>query len=75
MDKKRLKQIVRRGWDLLVVLIWGAYVYEIVFTANSQDYGVKEWGLFGGLTFTIGVQLWSIFQKSIKPERVDSRNS
>jgi hypothetical protein len=75
MDKRRLKQIGRRGWDLLVVLIWGAYVYEIVFTANSQDYGVKEWGLFGGLTFTIGVQLWSIFQKSKKPERVDSRNS
>jgi len=72
MENKRLKKIGRRGWDLLVVLIWGAYVYEIVFTANPQDYGVKEWGLFGGLTLIVGVQLWSLFHWSKKPEKVES---
>ena len=72
MNKKRLKQIGRRGWDLLIVVIWSTYVYEIIFTTNSQDYGVKEWGLFAGLTLVIGMQLWSLFLVSKKPENIDS---
>lgn len=74
MNKKRLRQIGRRGWVLLIVLIWSSYVYEIIFTTNSQDYGVKEWGLFGGLTLVIASRLWSLFFVAKKPKNMVSED-
>lgn len=75
MSKKRLKQVGRRAWVLLIVVIWCTYVYEIIFTTNSQDYGVKEWGLFAGLTLVIGMQLWSLFSVAKKPGTMKSEDS
>jgi hypothetical protein len=74
MMNKKLKRFFRIRWRVLVVLIWLTYVYEILFTDHSQSYGVKEWGLFGGLTFTIGVEIWSLFHLSKKPKKEDFKN-
>lgn len=75
MNKKRLKQVRRRAWVLLIVVIWSTYVYEIISTTNSQDYGVKEWGLFAGLTLVIGMHLWSLFSVAKKQGTMKSEDS
>lgn len=74
MKNKKLKRFSRIGWKVLVVLIWMTYVYEILFTDHSHSYGVKEWGLFGGLTFAIGVEVWSLFNVTKKLDKEDLKN-
>ena len=75
MEKKRSKKIRRTSWNLLVVLIWGTFVYETVFTENYQEYGIKEWGIFGGLTLVVGFRLWSLFQRSNMPDKLESKKA
>ncbi|NVK49624.1 MAG: hypothetical protein HWE09_07625 [Cyclobacteriaceae bacterium] len=67
--KNKLKRTIQKGTWILVLLLWGTYLYEILFTSNSQFYGVKEWGLFGILTFWLSMDIWTrfeVFKKSKK---------
>lgn len=67
--KNKLKRTIQKGTWILVLLIWGTYLYEIIFTSNAQFYGVKEWSLFGLLTFWLSMEVWIRFDAFKKAKK------
>ncbi|TFV94275.1 hypothetical protein E4S40_09575 [Algoriphagus kandeliae] len=66
MGKKKAKKSLKRGWLFLVILIWAAFLYEIIFMNGVETYGIKEWVVFSVLTFWL---LMELAEKLIKARK------